>query len=54
MSVVIAELKQCLTMESPSNTETFVPPPKQIYTEFYSSSEAHSYDSESITYSFPR
>ncbi|BAU02966.1 hypothetical protein LR48_Vigan10g004600 [Vigna angularis] len=54
MSVVIAELKQCLTMESPSNTETFVSPPKQIYTEFYSSSEAQSYDSESFTYPFPR
>jgi len=54
MSVVIAELKQCLAIESPSDTETFVPPPKQVYTEFYSSSEAYSYDSESITYPFPR
>jgi len=54
MSVVIGELKQCLTVESPSNTETFVPPPKLVYTEFYSSSEAHSYDSESMTYPFPR
>ncbi|CAJ1951573.1 unnamed protein product [Sphenostylis stenocarpa] len=54
MSVVIAELKQCLALESPCDTETFVPPPKQVYTEFYSSSETYSYDSESTTYPFPR
>ncbi|KAG4400777.1 hypothetical protein GLYMA_07G127100v4 [Glycine max] len=55
MSVVIAELKQCLKLESPSDTsEKFVAPPKQVYGEFYSSSEAFSYDSQSITYPFPR
>ncbi|KAH1086608.1 hypothetical protein GYH30_018221 [Glycine max] len=55
MSVVIAELKQCLKLESPSDTsEKFVAPPKQVYGEFYSSSEAFSYDSQSMTYPFPR
>lgn len=54
MSIVIAELKQCLKLESPSDTKTFVAPPRQVYDEVYSSSEAFSYDSESITSPFPR
>ncbi|XP_020220842.1 probable LRR receptor-like serine/threonine-protein kinase At4g29180 isoform X2 [Cajanus cajan] len=53
MNVVLAELKQCLKLESPNETEIFVAP-KQVYNEFYSSSEAFSCDSESITYPFPR
>ncbi|RDY06974.1 putative LRR receptor-like serine/threonine-protein kinase, partial [Mucuna pruriens] len=53
MNVVISELKQCFKLESPSDTEIFVAP-KQVYSEFYSSSEAFSYDSGSITYPFPR
>ncbi|KAG5059017.1 hypothetical protein JHK87_000046 [Glycine soja] len=54
MSIVIAELKQCLKLESPSDTKTFVAPPRQVCDEVYSSSEAFSYDSESITSPFPR
>ncbi|KAJ1421046.1 Serine-threonine/tyrosine-protein kinase, catalytic domain [Sesbania bispinosa] len=53
MSVVLAELKQCFKMESPSDREIFVAP-KQFYSEFCSSSEAYSMDSESITYPYPR
>ncbi|KAL2321359.1 hypothetical protein Fmac_030328 [Flemingia macrophylla] len=53
MNVVLSELKQCMKLESPANTEIFVAP-KQDYSEFYSSSEAFSCDSESITYPFPR
>ncbi|TKY44537.1 LRR receptor serine/threonine-protein kinase [Spatholobus suberectus] len=54
MSVVLAELKQCLKLESPSDTAEIFVAPTQVYSEFYSSSEAYSYNSESITYSFPR
>ncbi|KAK7314369.1 hypothetical protein VNO77_32889 [Canavalia gladiata] len=53
MSVVLTELKQCFKMESPGDTETFVAP-RQVYSDFYSSSEAYSLDSETITYPFPR
>ncbi|XP_027358521.1 probable LRR receptor-like serine/threonine-protein kinase At4g29180 [Abrus precatorius] len=53
MYLVLAELKHCLNMELPSDSETFVAP-KQFYGEFYSSSEAYSLDSGSTTYPFPR
>ena len=53
MSVVLSELKQCFKMELPSPSETIVVP-RHIYSEFYSSSEAYSMDSDSITCPFPR
>ncbi|XP_057761992.1 probable LRR receptor-like serine/threonine-protein kinase At4g29180 [Arachis stenosperma] len=53
MSVVLSELKQCLKMELPSPSDTIVVP-RNVYSELYSSSEAYSMDSESITYPFPR
>ncbi|CAL0324251.1 unnamed protein product [Lupinus luteus] len=55
MSVVLAELKQCFKMELPSQNHIFVDSrPRQNYTEFYSSSEPYSMDSDSMTYPFPR
>ncbi|XP_061371272.1 probable LRR receptor-like serine/threonine-protein kinase At4g29180 [Gastrolobium bilobum] len=53
MSVVLAELKQCFKMESPNYSENFVTP-YQISSDFYSSSQAYSLDSESITDPSPR
>jgi serine/threonine protein kinase len=56
MSVVLAELKQCVQRESHSDRdrEIFVPP-RNIYSEFYSSSDAfNSVDSESMTYPVAR
>lgn len=53
MSVVLAELKQCIKMESPSGSEISLAP-RQICSEFCSSSEAFSMDSDSITYPYPR
>lgn len=53
MSVVLAELRQCFRMESPSDREIFVAP-RPVCNEFYCSTEACSLDSESFTYPFPR
>ncbi|KAI4350757.1 hypothetical protein L6164_005178 [Bauhinia variegata] len=53
MSFVLAELKQCLQMDFPTQSEVVVVP-RQIYSELYSSSEPLSLDSESITHPFPR
>jgi len=54
MSVVLSELKQCIQRESYSDREIFVPP-RNIYSEFYSSSDAfNSVDSESMTYPVAR
>jgi hypothetical protein len=53
MSVVLAELKQCATLESSSDREIFVPP-RDIYSELSSSDAFKSIDWESITYPFPR
>ncbi|KAK7245498.1 hypothetical protein RIF29_40344 [Crotalaria pallida] len=55
MSIVLAELKQCFKIELPSDTQIFVDPrPRLPYSEFYSSSEAYSLDSDSITSPYPR
>ncbi|XP_019436214.1 PREDICTED: probable LRR receptor-like serine/threonine-protein kinase At4g29180 [Lupinus angustifolius] len=55
MSVVLAELKHCFKMDLPSQNHIFVDSrPRQSYTEFYSSSEPYSMDSDSITHPFPR
>ncbi|MED6190560.1 hypothetical protein PIB30_107079 [Stylosanthes scabra] len=54
MSVVLSELKQCLKMEFPGGSSEAIVVPRNLFCEFYSSSEAYSMDSESITYPFPR
>ncbi|XP_028770227.1 probable LRR receptor-like serine/threonine-protein kinase At4g29180 isoform X2 [Neltuma alba] len=54
LNFVVQELKKCLEMELPSQSDRFEVVPRQISCEIYSSSEPYSYDTDSITSPFAR